>query len=341
MAIFVMAIILLLLSASLFLSGVDTKISGNLKLATQALQVADAGLQHALAAIPVDLDFDSQLSCGTPPCTLVSNTTSPPNSGFSYTISVENDSPDINNGGTPTDDTNNLVILTSTANGPNNTKRVVQAYVKRSLVSFTTPGALYLPASSANVGFSKDKGMFITGDDTSYTDSNSDGWADSIGDGPDPSVTGVAPILDAVRDNFKTALGTSRYNLVQGAGYSADPDIPSVVTTSDLWDVNQIALNFYNNVAPENLHVNGLKGGDCTSKSPCVFGTDVSPQITYIREGTDFINPNGHVTGSGVLVTEGKTHFRGDFEFHGLVISVKLGLTGGTVRGPSVRIISL
>jgi hypothetical protein len=175
--------------------------------------------------------------------------------------------------------------------------------------------------------------MFITGDDTSYTDSDSDGWADSTGDGPAPSAKGVATISESVKNSFISALGFSLPSLVQGEGYSADPLTPSVFTTADQIDVNQIALNFYNNVAPENLLVNGLRASDCTSSSPCVFGTDASPQITYIREGTDFINPNGYVTGSGVLVTEGKVHFRGDFEFHGLVIAVKEGLTGGTDPG--------
>jgi len=72
---------------------------------------------------------------------------------------------------------------------------------------------------------------------------------------------------------------------------------------------------------------------DCPSSSPCVYGTDAIPQITYIREGSDFINPKGYYTGSGVMVTEGKTHFREHFKFHGLVIGVKLRLTGGTDPG--------
>ena len=47
-AILVMAIIMLFVGASMLLSRVDTKITSNFKLGTQALEVADAGLQHSL-----------------------------------------------------------------------------------------------------------------------------------------------------------------------------------------------------------------------------------------------------------------------------------------------------
>ena len=130
-AILVMAVIMLFLGVSLFLSRIDTRITSNLKLGTQALVVADAGLQHAVALIPWVWDFDNQLNCGLPPCTLVSNPSFPEGSGFSYTVTAQNDVPDINNGGSPTDDTNNLFILTSRAGGPAGATRTVEAYVRR------------------------------------------------------------------------------------------------------------------------------------------------------------------------------------------------------------------
>jgi len=175
--------------------------------------------------------------------------------------------------------------------------------------------------------------MFITGDDTSYTDSNSDGWADSTEPAsPAKQVTGVALTDNGVRSNFISALGSARFNLVQGAGYLTSPfTSPSVFTTTDQIDVNQIAVNFFNNASA----VKDLDGEHktCSSGSPCVYGTDASPQITYIREGSDHIHLDGYVTGSGIMVTEGRTHLYGNFEFHGLVIAVKEGLTAGTDPG--------
>ncbi len=323
-AILVMTIVMLFLGASLFLSRVDMKITSNFKLGTQALEVADAGLQHALTLLQKGTDFDGDLNCGTPPCNLLPSTTFPAGSEFTYTVTVENDSVDINNGGSPTNDTDSLVVLVSTANGPNGAKRQVQAYVNRSSATFTSPSALYLPASSANVNFAdaNNPGMFITGDDTDY---------DGVTAGPQPSITGVTTIYDAVKSTFLSALGFGKISLVQGSGYSTDPLTASVFTTSDVIDVNQIALNFYNNAGA----VKDLDGENktCSSISPCVYGTDASPQITYIREGSDHIHLDGYVTGSGVLVTEGKTHLYGNFEFHGLVIGVKRGLTEGADPG--------
>jgi Tfp pilus assembly protein PilX len=337
-AILVMTVVMLFVGASLFLSRVDSKITSNYKLATQSLEVANAGLLHAMTLIEDGFDFDTNLNCGTPPCTLLSSTTFPAGSDFAYTVTVENDSPDINSSGSSTDDTDNIVVLLSTASGPNGTKRELQAYVNRSLVSFSPPSAVYIPSSSGTGAFDFGKannpGMFITGDDTSYTDSNSDGYAESTASGTEPSISGVSTIFDAVKTTFLSLLGVGNESLVQGSGYSADPLTASVSTTADVFDVNQIALNFYNNGSAVKV-LNGLKldGSDCPSNNPCVYGTDASPQITYVREGSDHIHLTGNITGSGVWVTEGKNHLYGDFEFHGLVIGVKEGLTGGTDPG--------
>lgn len=334
LAIFMMAFFLLFITGGLIFSQLELKKTSNLSLAVQASETADAGLQHALATIekPWGWNFNAQLNCASPPCpvkdadgiTYISN--KPFGSGFSYTVTAQNDPPDTISPGSPTNDTNNIIILNSTANGPNNTKKEVQAYVKRSLVSFVHPGALYLPASTATITFGG-TGFFITGNDTGY-----DGLA---APSPKPAITGVAPINNTVRDSFKTALGSSRYNLVRGLGYIASPIVsPSVITTTSdkVYDVNQIASNFYNHPNAVKF-LNGQKI-NCSSSSPCVFGTDANPQITYIREGSDHTHLDGYVTGSGVLVSEGTTHIYGNFDFHGLLVVVNLGLTGGTSSPP-------
>ena len=331
MVIFVMAFFLLFVTGGLIFSQLDLKKVENFKLATQALEVADAGLQHALAVIPWDWNFNNQLNGGTPPGTVVSQTSFPSGSGFSYTVTARND----NDSGGATNDTNNIVILSSIASGPNGTKKEVQAYLNRSLLSFTPPGALYLPASTATITFDAGTGFFITGNDTGY-----DGLS---APSPKPAITGVAPINNTVRDGFKSALGSSRYNLVRGSGYIAAPIVsPSVITTAKVFDVHQIALNFYNHPNAVKF-LDGLKttSGSCPnplpqprpSPDPCILGTDASPQITYIRENSsDHIHLEGYVTGSGVLVVEGKGHIYGDFNFHGLLVAVNLGVTGGSAN---------
>jgi len=316
MSIAMMTIFLFFLSASLYLTRVDTKITSNLKLATQALEVADAGLQHAVAVIETGYDFDGQLNCGTPPCTLVSNTSFPAGSGFSYTVMAQNDQEDISTGGSATDDTNNLLVLTSTANGPNDTKSEIQAYVGRSSVGFTPPAAIYAPANTEVATFPDGNGFFITGNDTAF-----DG---SPASNPKPAIPGIATINDTVNDEFKNKLTSTRYDLVQGKDYSAGPPIvPSVFNTGVSLDVSQVAQNFQNNATVS--HLDGLvyTSTDCPSSSPCTLGTDASPQITYIEEGLNHIHFDGHVTGSGVLVVKGDAHIYSNFTFHGLIINIQ------------------
>jgi len=63
--------------------------------------------------------------------------------------------------------------------------------------------------------------------------------------------------------------------------------------------------------------------------SKCVFGTDALPQITYIKsDSTIKFDPSSTVVGSGVLILEGRANIFGNFEFHGMVISLVAGPRG-------------
>src|SRR2546428_13626496 len=54
-----MVVLLSITGAGLLFSSLNLKASANLKEGTAALQASDAGIQHALAAIPAGGDFDS------------------------------------------------------------------------------------------------------------------------------------------------------------------------------------------------------------------------------------------------------------------------------------------
>jgi hypothetical protein len=300
-AILAMANIMLFIGASLFLSRIDTKITSNFKTGIQALEVADAGLQHALSLIQIGYDFDNDLNCGTPPCDILSSTTFPSGSDFTYTVSVENDSADINNDGSPTDDTDSLVVLVSTANGPNNSKRQVQAYVKRSASNFTPPSALYInanstiPASEGNY-FDDASLQLIIGNDTNPGDllnPNDDT------PGPSPPLLGIGTTNSAIKDDI-----------------ISKAEEPSIVSHNDILGVG----------GEPNGYVSDSTS--CPSSSPCYFGTSASPQISYIKDTlvTDTTIIGGYVRGYGVLVLEGRTIIGGEeasgdnFRFNGLVL---------------------
>ncbi len=94
-------------------------------------------------------------------------------------------------------------------------------------------------------------------------------------------------------------------------------------TTGDFLNINQIANNFFNHAATVK-YLNGLATDytTCSWESPCYLGTSSVPQITYIRDtlSTDVTALRGHVSGTGVLVLEGRVTIGGNFRFNGLIV---------------------
>ena len=327
MAIAMMAVFLFFLSASMFLTRIDSKVTSNFKLAAQSLEVADAGLQHALALIATGYDFDGQLSCGTPPCEVVYNPSFPAGSNFSYRVTAENDVAN-DTTGSATDDENNIILLTSKAEGPAATTKTVSAYVRRSLNQFKPPSAVYVNGTSASPHdsyfFDNDNSVVIVGDDTNPGNIQ-DPWDDSAGS--ESSITAVAATSAAVTNALLNEHSTwGHLHYFQGEGGD-----PSIGTTFDVIDVEAVAQNFINQGSTVK-YLNGLVTDSscsspcqvCSSGSPCNFGTVASPQITYIKDSTTSSTVlDGYVNGYGVLVVEGRTTIGGNFRFNGLVIHKK------------------
>ncbi|MBI2997193.1 MAG: hypothetical protein HYY46_01840, partial [Deltaproteobacteria bacterium] len=308
---FAMAIILMYISANLFFSGLNLKTSSNVKFSDQGLQVAEAGLHHALTMIPWGKNFNKQIDCPSPPCVLVPNTSFPSTPGFSYTVTAKNDPIDPN----PNNDTNNLIILDSTAYGPNGATRKIKAYVGRSNAGFTPPAASYVDASSAtptsdssnsssNNFFDYDDSMRISGND--WNAGNLLTTSDDT-QGPKAALRGIATTSDSITNALKNQYNSSIHQVL---GLGAQP---SIETSGDLLDVKKMADDF-----SEQAGVVPWTGGldtdsvICPSSlpqprpnpDPCVLGTSSAPQITYVREpsSTDYSTLRGNVTGYGVLV---------------------------------------
>src|SRR5438093_8223646 len=237
-----MVILLSISGAGLLFSSLNLKASANLKGGTVALQAADAGIQHALAAIPPGGDFDSFWT-GTGlanfPCKNSSGTTGTCNgtaykptltgsiNGYSYTAVVENDTTVVNE--TATNDINKTVILTSTATSPSGSNRKVRAYIGR--FPWIPPGAIYLPGNPTNVPTHFNGASFaVKGNDT-----NADGTA-----GSSASILGIATNNPAETTAIKVAGGSltsSQYGQVTGQGSN-----PSVQTVSSL-NVDQLVTD--------------------------------------------------------------------------------------------------
>lgn len=348
MVIAIVALLLSITGAALLLGGLNLKASANLKTGSGAIHAADAGIQHALAVIPSGSEFDSFLAgtfLGTFLCASPCDGTNKPTltgslSGYTYSVVAEDDA----DGGTPvaTDDTNKVIMLTSTANGPNSSVRKVKAYIGRSGSSWAPPGAVYVPGGSASdADFTTGGSSFrIDGNDTNYSaDSNNDGRADTISPGPKSPVYGVAALYDSMVTEFINSLTSTEKTQVQGKDYNGttSPATPSVFKTSTSFSVTDLANSFKSQPGAVQ-YLTGLSrtSTDCPTPPPnpmtsnCVFGTDAAPQITYIKADTGTIkfDTNSTVVGSGVLILEGKANVFGNFEFHGVVISLAAGPRG-------------
>jgi Tfp pilus assembly protein PilX len=322
-----MVVLLSITGAGLLFSSLNVKASANLKGGTAALQAADAGIQHALAATPTGGDFDSFWT-GTGlanfPCKNSSGTTGTCNgttykptltgsiNGYSYTVVVENDT-----GETATNDVNKTVIFTSTATSPSGSNRKVRAYIGRS--RWAPPGTLYLPGQAANLAQTFNGNAFaITGNDY-----NADGTA-----GSSASILGIATNTAGTTTEIKGTgtggtLGSSQFNQVTGQGSN-----PSVATSTSTLDVNQLAENL---IALGGSDLQTYDGGRTYKSTHSDLGTSSSPKITHITadtgrnpQPTTLICGSGNTSGAngyGVLIVDGDLEIRGLFRFQGLIIS--------------------
>ncbi len=334
MSIALMTVFLFFLSASLYLTRVDTKITSNLKLATQALEVADAGLHHALAAIPDGYDFDAQLSCTNPPgppCLVVSNAAFPTGSSFGYTVTAENDPIDA---GGATDDTDERILLVSSASHPTGAEKKIEAYVRRSMMPFSASAAVYINADSAvsydSLFFDADDGLWIDGYDTDpeVLKNRGDDTAGPEAATPKYAIATTNAALTGVLQAEWDANNYENYHYFCGQGADCIAGTPSLGTTTQMIDINQVADKFIH-LGSTVKYESGLITDDscsspcqpCPSSTPCMLGTSASPQVTYINDpvGTSSVL-RGHVEGHGVLVVEGRTTIGDNFRFNGLVI---------------------
>jgi len=331
-----MVILLSITGASLLLSGLNLKTASNLRTGGGAIHAADAAIQHALSTIAAGTTFSYSIDVNNPTCIIPSSSCTTTNyvfsGGYSYTVTATNDA--ASTGG------NTRAILISSATGPNSSNRKVRAYIGRSNTSWAPPGAVYIPGgSSSDADFNTGGSAFrIDGNDTNYSlDSNSDGRADTISSGPKSPVYGVAALYDSMVTEFINSLSSTEKTQVQGKDYNGatSPATPSVFKTTNSFSVTDLANSFkaQGYVQPPGI---SWTSAACPTPPPvpmsasCVLGNDANPQITYISGATGTIkfDTNSTVVGSGVLILDGKANLFGNFEFHGIVISLAAGPRG-------------
>lgn len=309
-AILITAVLVSLTGVGLVVSGINLKTAGSLNTGNGAFQVADAGIQHALAAIPSGSEFDSFLagtSLGGFSCTSPCDGTNKPTltaslSDYTYTVVAEDDA-DGGSGNNALDDTNSFVLLTSTATGPNGAKRKIKAYVARSV--WVPAGAVYIPGQPEFMETAFNGGDFrISGYDTAPGGLPGSGPARPI-----PAISTTDPLTTA--EISAPLLSSTQYTQLTGIGGS-----PSVLTSSASAriDVAQLADNLIS-VGVEGFDKQTKSGGSYSGEN--VWGSSLLPKITHITGDAQL---SGNLTGWGVLIVDGNLNTRGNFTFSGLII---------------------
>jgi Tfp pilus assembly protein PilX len=317
-----MVVLLSITGAGLLFSSLNVKASANLKGGTVALQAADAGIQHALAATPAGGDFDSFWT-GTGltnfPCKNSSGTTGTCNgttykptltgsiNGYSYTVVVDNDTTVVNE--TATNDINKIVILTSTATGSGGSNRKVRAYIGRS--PWVPPGTIYLPGAPTNISETFNGSAFsVTGTDTNP-------WG-AVGSGSAKPILGIATTDSSTTTEVTSTLTSSKYGLVTGLG--SNPSVASIPVSANV-DVNQLATNLIN-LGVEGVDRKTLSG---SSFDTVDLGTSSSnPKIVHLTNSSPSLRcGSGNdptAVGYGVLIVDGNLTVNGLFRWIGLII---------------------
>lgn len=282
--IFLSSILLTMIGAGLLFSQLGLKTASNFKVGSNAIQVADAGIQHALAAIPSGTDF----TYGSGATVLFTTPFPTAASGYSYEVTATNN--------TPSSPSTSTAILTATAVGPNGSKKVIVAYIGRSS-TFQPPGATYLPGAADKIETQITGNATISGYDHDVNGNQ---------------ITGAAsiPAIATTDPNTTAEIPPTINNpgLITGSGGT-----PSVGTSSIQIDVNALAAKLL--TLPHDVVAAG-------SYSNLIMGTPEAPKITRVTGAVHFSGSKTQSSGVGVLIIEGDLQISGNFNFKGLVIAL-------------------
>jgi cytoskeletal protein CcmA (bactofilin family) len=288
-----LTVFLTLAAYGLQFSSLDWKIANNHTTGTQALNVAEAGLLHAMATMnrigvtnfKDDIADRWQILFSPNPKSI------PNLPQLTYQVQVAAGADPANTG-----------TVTVTASGSSRSKRIVVARLRRSPL-FDGRGALYLADDDADTTFSG-AAFEIDGNDHDLAGALVPGGTVK---------PGIATRNDAVTSAVKSELNDIQVPCVRGLGYSTDPLSPSVVTGGGpgVADLNQIISDVLAQPGVQNV-------ADSTINDGTTLGDCSHPQITHLTATS--VKINGNVTACGIIIAEGSIEINGSSEFTGWII---------------------
>lgn len=282
-------------AASLTLSGIDLRTGTNYQTGRQAFFSAESGILHALGVINARgvQDFSADISDPTEWGVLfgAATKTMAGDPNVSYTISVQADPADPMNAG----------FIVATGASRLQGQRSVRVSLRKGLSA--DPGALYLANDLVVPAFGARDQFLIDGNDHTLTgDLNPAG----------PLKPGISTRNDAVTQAAIDTLSDPQKLRVQGLGYDASTNTPSVATTDgpSVSQLDQIIDHILSTNAVNEVNDTVLAAGE--------YGTLAAPQVTHLTN--DHVRLDGTMTGVGILIAEGEFTINGSANFIGWVI---------------------
>jgi Tfp pilus assembly protein PilX len=362
-------IVLVVVSIALGLlavAGHEPTISKNLADSTQARFAAEAGIEAAFDTLAVTPNWNTLLLNADPLTGKKlfdrQSIGSLDASRGTYTVFLRNDNlagdPPITgvaaDGGGATQDTNKVMIVTSTGTTPKGTRRIRAVVRKLSFPGGLFPGALNFPGNEAETFFN---GTSFTLDGRGYK-------MDGTSDPSCPSIYGIAvsPTLGTPPGSneglVEASLSAAQLANVWGKSQIGGSDLSGIKTiASDPNLTPSMIKNFIdqakasadivlNSDQPNGLSMSSI-GSTCSAdpKSQTCWGYkdgsgQVQPKVVYVKGSPDptslftELNLGGTSTGYGVLIVEdGDFKINGSFTWNGAIIVtgnyVGLGFMGG------------
>ncbi|MBI2493109.1 MAG: hypothetical protein HYV94_13600 [Candidatus Rokubacteria bacterium] len=341
-----------LVLAFLSVSAFEPQISRNHSDTVRARYVAEAGLEYAFATLATNISsWDTYLAGATCTTGAVLGTASSTLPGLTsangtFTVRVRNDCNSGDNkltgvtveaSANATTDTNNKLVVTSTAAAGNTTRTITLVISK---VVLTPPGSLSFPGVQSDVNFSG-SAFVIDGRDHRMTDSpgSPTGTASAL------YGISVNPDLPILETQVELALAANQQNDVRGRDETSATNPPGTTSgantvegyatmTSQAVTDYVAALKAHADISitssPSSPYSIASIGSTCSTDvtSATCWGTTSQPKIVYVRGDlpdltTQFtaLGISGTSEGTGILIVEnGNVEISGGFRWNGPII---------------------
>jgi hypothetical protein len=343
-ALVLLATLTILGTTAYLLSSTDIKVGAGYRNSQQIFEVAQAGVERAREILR---QANGNETIGADPTVFnaeliyYAQGNVPVTSGtmgvFSYTVMLSNDP---NDAGGTTADSNNKVILTSTATGPNNARAVVEIGVSLPPAPSGTP--MSFPTTAGTVTLLGNSASFVAGNSNAKS-LNGDDQCGAASPLPvvAASAAGSLPGIKTAITGSKPATYHTKVNGVSVDATTNINDIAKAMTTDQLtnagYDLNDpVSLNTMVQNIQALPNAVTVAGGTSSSAVPGGIGTAANQRIIVV-DG-DYTMSSA-ASGYGILVVRGTLTFHGNINFTGMILvigegaMVRTGGGNGTISG--------